>query len=102
MYVKSENLNFNMWYNDIWFEQLTGLDYLAVHPEYQGHGVGTALVQSGMKHAEKIGLDIFIHALEAGVGVYKRLGFHIEKDFVQDDSIWGGEGEHHVYLMTYE
>jgi len=78
------------------------LDYLAVHPENQGKGVGTALVQSGMKHAEKIGLAIFVHAFEAGVGVYKRLGFYIEKDIVQDDKIWGGEGEHHVYLMTYE
>jgi ribosomal protein S18 acetylase RimI-like enzyme len=75
---------------------------LAVHPENQRKGVATALVQSGMRQAEKMGLDIFIHALKAGVGVYKRLGFHIEKEFVQDDSKYGGKGDHFVYFMIYE
>lgn len=75
---------------------------MAVHPENQGKGVATALVQSGMREAEKIGLDIFIHAMKAGLGVYKRLGLYVEKEFVQDDSIYGGKGEHCVYLMIYE
>ncbi|RDW69861.1 acetyltransferase-2 [Coleophoma cylindrospora] len=78
------------------------LEYLAVHPENQGKGVATVLVQSGMKEAEKVGLDIFIHAMKAGVGLYQRLGFRVAKEFVQDDSMYGGNGEHHVYLMIYE
>ena len=72
----------------------TGLDYLAVHPQHQGKGVGTALVESGMREAEKLGLDIFIQGMKAGLGVYRRLGFHVEKEFVEDDSI--------VYFMIYE
>lgn len=60
------------------------------------------MVESGMREAEKLGLDVFIHAMKAGVGVYKRLGFRIERDFVQDDSKYGGPGEYYVCLMTYE
>ncbi|KAK1673598.1 acetyltransferase [Colletotrichum godetiae] len=71
------------------------LDYLAIHPDNQGAGIGTALVKSGIHQAKVLGLDIFIHAMEAGVDLYKRLGFSIEKDFLQDDSKYGGNG--HVY-----
>jgi predicted N-acetyltransferase YhbS len=75
---------------------------LAVHPENQGKGVATALVQSGMRQAEKMGLNIFVLAFKARVGVYKRLGFHIERELVQDDSMYGGKGEYAVYFMIYE
>ncbi|KAH8657931.1 acetyltransferase [Xylariales sp. PMI_506] len=83
-------------------KQYMRLDYLAVHPDYQGRGIGTALCQSGMKEAEKLGLDIFIHAMKAGMGVYTRLGFHVMKEIIQDDSEFGGQGEYCVYLMTNE
>jgi GNAT superfamily N-acetyltransferase len=66
-----------------------------VHPEHQGKGVGTALVQSGRIEAEKLGLDIFIQAMKAGLGVYKRLGFRVEQEFVEDG---GGI----AYFMVYE
>ncbi|ORY56353.1 uncharacterized protein BCR38DRAFT_469475 [Pseudomassariella vexata] len=69
------------------------LDYLAVHPDNQGKGVGTALIESGIREAEKMGLDIFIHAMKAEVGVYKQLGFRIEKEFIQDDSTFGGQAK---------
>ncbi|KAK1708219.1 acetyltransferase [Colletotrichum acutatum] len=62
------------------------LDYLAVHPDNQGKGIGTALVKSGILIAKELGLDIFIHAMEAGVDLYKRLGFVIETEFLQDDA----------------
>ena len=78
------------------------MEYLAVHPDKQRRGAATALVESGMSEAEKLGLDIFIHAMKAGVGVYKRLGFRIVKEFIQDDSKYGGPGEYYVCLMTYE
>ncbi|KAK2038477.1 acetyltransferase [Colletotrichum somersetense] len=77
------------------------LDYLAVHPDNQGKGIGTALVESGMKQAEEMNLDIFVHAMKAGLGVYKRLGFLIEKEFIQDDTKYGGEGEVYTALMIY-
>jgi predicted N-acetyltransferase YhbS len=75
---------------------------LAVHPENKGKGVATALVQSGMRQAEKMGLDIFILAFTAGVGVYKRLGFRVERELVQDDSMFGGSGGYGVYFMILE
>jgi len=55
-----------------------------------------------MREAEKLGLDIFILAFEAGVGLYKRLGFHVEKEIIQDDSKYGGTGDYHTYFMIYE
>jgi ribosomal protein S18 acetylase RimI-like enzyme len=73
-----------------------------VHPDNQDKGIGTALVQSGMEQAEKLGLDIFIYAKKQGVGVYKRLGFRVERDFVLDDSEYGGTGEVYAALMIYE
>ena len=82
---------------------LAGLEYLAVHPENQGRGIATALVQSGMKQAEELGLDIFVNATsKPGMLIYKKLGFEVKKDFCFDDSDVGGTGEHWVYLMTYK
>jgi ribosomal protein S18 acetylase RimI-like enzyme len=78
------------------------LDYLAVHPENKGRGIGTALVQNGMREAENLGLDVFIHAYQAGLELYKRLGFYIEREFMFNDSKYGGPGNYSVYLMIYE
>lgn len=55
-----------------------------------------------MREAERLGLDIFILAMKAGVGLYKRLGFRVEKELVQDDSMYGGSGEYYVCFMVYE
>jgi predicted N-acetyltransferase YhbS len=73
-----------------------------VHPENQGKGIATALVQSGMNQAEKMGLDIFVLAFKRGWGVYSRLGFRIEDELIQDDSMYGGEGEYAVRYMIYD
>ncbi|PQE32432.1 acetyltransferase protein [Rutstroemia sp. NJR-2017a WRK4] len=78
------------------------LDYLAVHPKNQGKGIATALVRSGVQEAEKLDLDIFVTAFRVAVGVYKRLGFRVLRDFVEDDSRFGGTGEVYYALMVYE
>ncbi|KAH7393359.1 acetyltransferase [Cadophora sp. MPI-SDFR-AT-0126] len=78
------------------------LEYLAVHPDFQGKGIGTALVESGMREAEKLGLGIFIVAMPSGMGVYEHLGFKIERVLVQDDSMFGGTGDHRTYFMVFE
>jgi GNAT superfamily N-acetyltransferase len=51
------------------------LDYLAVHPNNQGKGIATALVESGIRYAESSRLPLFVMAYKAGRGVYARLGF---------------------------
>ncbi|EHK50387.1 hypothetical protein TRIATDRAFT_44213 [Trichoderma atroviride IMI 206040] len=78
------------------------LDYLAVHPENKGKGVATLLVESGMKEAERLGLDIFILACKSAWGLYSRLGFRVEEELVQDDSVYGGDGEFAMRYYVYE
>ncbi|KAL7792066.1 acyl-CoA N-acyltransferase [Trichoderma ceciliae] len=78
------------------------LEYLAVHPENRGKGIATLLVQSGMKQAEKLGLDIFILACKPGWGLYSRLGFRTEEELIQDDSMYGGDGEYAMRYLIYE
>lgn len=82
--------------------KFAGLDYLAVHPENKGKGVATLLVESGMKQAEKLGLDIFILACKPAWGLYTRLGFRVEEELIQDDSMYGGDGEFAMRYYIYE
>lgn len=83
-------------------DKFTGLEYLAVHPENKGKGVATLLVESGMKQAEKLGLDIFILACKPAWGLYTRLGFRVEEELVQDDSMYGGDGEFAMRYYIYD
>ncbi|KAE8369830.1 acyl-CoA N-acyltransferase [Aspergillus caelatus] len=78
------------------------LDYLAVHPENKGKGIGTALVANGIKHAEHARVPIFTLAFKAGRGVYARLGFQEVDRIIQDDSKYGGPGEYAAYFMIYD
>ncbi|KAI1074527.1 acyl-CoA N-acyltransferase [Whalleya microplaca] len=78
------------------------LDYLAVHPDNKGKGIGTTLVQSGIEQAEKMGLDIFTLAFKMGRGIYERLGFKEVDRVIQDDSAYGGLGEYGAYFMVYQ
>ena len=60
------------------------------------------LVESGIKEAEQMGLDIFVLAFKAGLGVYKRVGFKLLDQIIQDDSKYGGKGEYGVYFLAKE
>jgi predicted N-acetyltransferase YhbS len=84
------------------FGNFAGLEYLAVHPENKGKGIATLLVESGMKEAEKLGLDIFILACKPAWGLYSRLGFRVEDELVQDDSMYGGDGEFGMRYYIYD
>jgi GNAT superfamily N-acetyltransferase len=65
---------------------LEGLSHLAVHPDYWGKGIGSMLVRRGISEAEEMGLDVFLRAKKAGLGVYKRTGFQLVDQIIQDDS----------------
>ncbi|MCJ1472256.1 hypothetical protein MMC13_000903 [Lambiella insularis] len=78
------------------------LDQLAVHPDYRGQDIGTMLVASGIREAEKIGLDVFVLGMKAGLGVYKRVGFKLLDKVIQDDSAYGGKGEYGAYFLVKE
>jgi hypothetical protein len=60
--------------------------------EQCSRGIATALVRSRMHQAEKLGLDIFAHAMKPGVKVYQGLGFQMEREVIQDDSKYRGPG----------
>lgn len=81
---------------------LAELDYLAVHPDNKGKGIGTALVESGIQYAEKVRLPIFARAFMAGLGIYRRLGFKEVERVIQDDSQFGGKGKYGAYFVIYD
>lgn len=64
--------------------------------------MATALVESGIRAAEEMGVDLFMLAFKAGLGVYTRLGFKEVERIIQDDSMYGGTGEYGAYFLTYE
>ncbi|MCJ1379693.1 hypothetical protein MMC17_002795 [Xylographa soralifera] len=78
------------------------LDHLAVLPEYRGQGVATMLVESGVREAEKMGLDVFVLGMKAALGVYKKVGFKLLDKIIQDDSRFGGKGEYGAYFLVKE
>lgn len=44
-------------------------------------------------------LNIFVHGLEVGLGVYRRAGFQLLDEVIEDDSEYGGKGEYGAYLL---
>ncbi|PSR85670.1 acyl-CoA N-acyltransferase [Coniella lustricola] len=71
------------------------LDYVAVHPDHQGNGIASALVQHGIKKAKELGLPVFVLAFEAGFRLYEKAGFKVLDTLDQDASKIGGT-EHYI------
>lgn len=59
------------------------------------------LVQSGLKQAEKMGIDVFVLAFPQGKPVYNKLGFAMLDQLEQDDTPYGGKGLYGTYFMEY-
>jgi predicted N-acetyltransferase YhbS len=81
---------------------LPDLDYLAVHPDHKGKGIGTLLVQHGVEVAERLGLGAFVLAFEAGLGIYKRTGFNLLRELTLNDAAYGGKGDFTRYYLERE
>ncbi|CAG8961277.1 hypothetical protein HYFRA_00013556 [Hymenoscyphus fraxineus] len=46
----------------------------SVHPNHRSRGVGTRLMQWGIDQADKLGLEVFIEASQAGKPLYDKFG----------------------------
>lgn len=60
------------------------------------------LVESGIREAEKLGLDIFVHAKQCGLNVYLRAGFKLLEQIIQDATKYGGDEEYAAYFLVKE
>ncbi|KAH8885816.1 hypothetical protein GQ53DRAFT_845228 [Thozetella sp. PMI_491] len=54
------------------------LELLAVHPEYQRLGAGTALVKWGTQAADRLGLEAIVEATPVGRRLYEQCGLSVE------------------------
>ena len=55
-----------------------------VLPEHRGNGVGSALVQSALEHASRLGVGrVTVHSSSKAVRVYERLGFASSRELLQ-------------------
>jgi predicted N-acetyltransferase YhbS len=81
---------------------VTELEYLAVYPERQGQGIGTALVERGIRKAEELEMPIFVMGFTVSRGLYLRLGFRELESVLQDDSKFGGDGNYNAYFLVYD
>ncbi|KAH9901901.1 hypothetical protein F4778DRAFT_781784 [Xylariomycetidae sp. FL2044] len=61
------------------------LELLAVDPEYQGKGAGTALVEWGTGAADRQGIKSIVEATPAGRRVYEKCGLRAEIEEMQFD-----------------
>jgi len=60
------------------------------------------LVESGLREAEKIGLDAFVNAKQAGLNVYLRAGFEVLDKVVVDYSEFGVNGQEVFCFLEYK
>ena len=76
------------------------LHILAVHPDHQGKGLGSALIKPGLEEADRVGAQTYIEASPAGLAVYLKYGWKTVDEMVVDMRPYGGQGvEHHPFLM---
>ncbi|KMU76037.1 hypothetical protein CISG_05296 [Coccidioides immitis RMSCC 3703] len=66
------------------------LALLITRPEFQGRGVGSALLKDGLAVADKYNIPVWLEASPRGYPVYKKFGFQDVEHFDLDLSKYGG------------
>lgn len=59
------------------------LDFIAIHPDYQGRELGTVIIRDILNAAHQRGLTVGLHVLKANqraFRLYERLGFYIVEE----------------------
>ena len=67
------------------------LELLAARPEWQGKGVGSALLRWGLERADEEGVEAYLEASPAGKGLYEKMGFREVGRLVVPSREEGGE-----------
>lgn len=77
------------------------LESLFTHPDYQGKGVGKALLQRCIQDAETLGLVAYLEATEEGLPLYTKSGFESIRTSVFDAKEFGFEGTHQYTVRLF-
>jgi GNAT superfamily N-acetyltransferase len=75
------------------------LDYLCVPPAFRRRGIASTLIQRGLEEAEKLGLDMFVLSMKAGVSVYRKAGFVLIDQVLIDASDLGGDKDYGGWFL---
>lgn len=78
------------------------LDFLATHPECQGRGVGTKLLEWGMEYADERDARIYLEATMEGYPLYLKHGWRKLEELVLDFEPFGGRGTATYIIMMRE
>lgn len=74
--------------------------FLAVLPDYQRQGVGKKMLEWGLKQADELGVECWIDATPAGLGLYKKFGWEEVNVVTIDLEPYGGNpGEKEVNVQ---
>jgi predicted N-acetyltransferase YhbS len=63
-----------------------------VHPDYQRQGIGSSLLQWGLKKADELGAKIWVTSTPQAISTYERSGWKVVQRHEVDLSKYGGEG----------
>lgn len=76
------------------------LEYLTTHPDYWRQGVGSMLVQSGLRVADQYGIKTYVMSEPAGLKVYLNHGFRVVDEITVEYAKFGGtEPTTHYFLV---
>jgi GNAT superfamily N-acetyltransferase len=68
------------------------LSFFFVSPEYQGKGVGSLLMEWGLKKADDLGAKLWLTSTPQALSIYERFGWKTVERYDIDLGNYGGEG----------
>ncbi|EPE25504.1 Acyl-CoA N-acyltransferases (Nat) [Glarea lozoyensis ATCC 20868] len=63
------------------------LEILATHPDFRQMGVGSRLLEWGVKKADEEGLDIYLDGSKMGAALYEKFGWVAKREFMDPDAV---------------
>ncbi|KZM22841.1 N-acetyltransferase [Ascochyta rabiei] len=76
------------------------LNSFATHPDHQGRGAGSLLLDWGTGKADNEGLVTYLDATQVARPVYEKRGFEVRRAVEWDRTKWGGEGKDVHFCMV--